>query len=314
MIIIPALIISVILQFTAAIIAVTLIKRTKTNIAWWLISTAFILMAVRRAMDLFRFTQSPEYGNHEMLQSWIAVAISFIMLLSLIFIKKIFNVQKEYEVLKRDQETRIISAVIETEERERKHFAQELHDGLGPLLSAVKMGFSVLSKEITGEKEVVLADNTARLIDQSLVSLKEISNNLSPQILMDHGLSTAVEVYISTLDPESRNRICFNNGVLKNDIPQEKSLALYRIICELIINGIKHSNADKVTLDISKNHNEIMIEYFDNGIGIPESEWEYPSGMGLSNISSRVRSINAEMHCDSKRGEGTRITIQTAKQ
>ena len=304
-----ALIMSVLLQFTAAVIAITLIRRTKTNVAWWLISMAFVLMALRRAIELSRFTQSPEYNNQELFQSWTAVVISFLMLFSLIFIRRIFDVQKQYEELKREHERKVISAVIETEERERKHLAQELHDGLGPILSAIKMGFSVLSAGITDKKDKILAKNTSNLIDQSLVSLKEVSNNLSPRILTDHGLSVAIESYLSKIDPESQNKIIFNTQIAPDDISGDKSLTLYRIICELVVNGVKHSQAERITLNITKRSNTIFIEYFDNGIGFSNKEWIHPTGMGLSNILYRAQSINAELICDSHVGQGTRITI-----
>lgn len=309
MIIKLALIISVLLQFTAAVIAVTLIRRTRTNIAWWMISTAFVLMALRRAIELLRFSQAPQYSNQELWQSWIAVIISFLMLFSLIFIRRIFDVQKKYEELKKEHERKIISAVIETEERERKHFARELHDGLGPILSAIKMGFSVLSAGITAEKDKKLADNTSHLIDQSLISLKEVSNNLSPRNLTDHGLSMAIEGFIANLEPDSQNKIIFNAEISASEVSAEKSLTLYRIICELLINGIKHSKAERITLNISKRAHTLFIEYFDNGIGFSANEWIHPTGMGLSNISSRAKSINAELICDSQEGNGTRITI-----
>ena len=92
-----ALILSVIIQFVAAIIALTLVKRTKTNIAWWLISIGFLLMAFRRLFEVMIVFDSNSRLLTGMLSSWTGVLISVIMLASLLFIKRIFDIQKQVD-------------------------------------------------------------------------------------------------------------------------------------------------------------------------------------------------------------------------
>lgn len=115
-----ALILSVILQFATATIAISLIKRTKTNIAWWLISLGFLLMAIRRLFELFQVYGTENNIVNSLANSWIGVFISILMLISLSFIKRIFNIQKRFQELKRKNEARVFSAIIRTEENQKQ--------------------------------------------------------------------------------------------------------------------------------------------------------------------------------------------------
>lgn len=103
-----ALLLSVLLQFGAAIIALSLVKRTIKNIAWWLISLGFLMMAIRRVIEIFQIYGSPIRVNTDLLSSWTGVLISLVMLVSLIFIKRIFNIQKQIEELRKQNESRIL--------------------------------------------------------------------------------------------------------------------------------------------------------------------------------------------------------------
>ena len=130
-----ALILSVILQFGAAIIALTLIRRTRANIAWWLISLGFLLMAFRRVFEIEKVFGINFHISTEQLSSWTGVLISFIMLLSLAFIRRIFNLQKQFDELRKQNEARVLSAIIRTEENERLNFAKAAGMKLGKPLT-----------------------------------------------------------------------------------------------------------------------------------------------------------------------------------
>ncbi len=150
-----ALILSVLLQFGAAVIALSLVKRTIKNVAWWLISFGFLLMAIRRVMEIFQIYDTNIKLLTDLLSSWTGVFISVVMLTSLIFIKRIFNIQKQFEELRKQNENRVLSAILKTEEKERQHFSKELHDGLGPLLSAVKMAISTVETDKSFNHKII---------------------------------------------------------------------------------------------------------------------------------------------------------------
>lgn len=303
-----ALILSVVLQFAAAIIAMTLIKRTRTNIAWWLISGGFLLMAIRRVFEVIQVYDPENDIGSSLLNSWTAVLISLIMLLSLVFIKRIFNIQKQIDDLRKQNETRVLSAILRTEETERQHFAKELHDGLGPLLSSVKMAISASAYKTGPENEVL--KNAEKLIDESITTLKDISGKLSPHILLNFGLLKAIKSFINKLQIISEPVIHFNSNIDEKRFAFNIEVVLYRVMCELISNTIRHASAHNIYIDLMQEDNIISLRYIDDGIGFDVEEAEEKlEGMGYPNTKSRIRSLNGTFEIYSQPGEGVRVDI-----
>ncbi|MBN1597213.1 MAG: sensor histidine kinase [Bacteroidales bacterium] len=304
-----ALILSILLQFSAAFIAISLIRRTRTNIAWWLISVGFLLMAIRRLLEFDQVYNVESALNDSLLNSWIAILISVIMLISLIFIKRIFNIQKRIDDLRKENESRVLSVMIKTEENERQRFAKELHDGLGPLLSSVKMSLSALARNPNGvEKEKILL-NTENLIDESILSLKEISNNLSPHVLNNFGLLKAVRSFANKLQIIDEPKISINGNIEDKRFPYNIEVVLYRIICELVMNTLKHASARNINIDLVTDKKTLILMYYDDGVGFDMGSIELGTGMGYSNIQSRIKSLNGTLEIQAEEGHGVQINI-----
>jgi signal transduction histidine kinase len=304
-----ALILSVVLQFAAAAIALSLLKRTRTNIAWWLISLGFLLMAIRRVFEVMEVYNPENDISSGLLNSWTAVLISVFMLLSLIFIKRIFNIQKQIDDLRRQNESRVLSAILKTEEKERQHFAKELHDGLGPLLSSVKMTISA-SSYMKGDNKQALA-NAEKLIDESIATLKDISNKLSPHILINFGLQKAVKSFINRLQIIGDPIIRLNSNLGEQRFAYNLEVVLYRVICELLSNTLRHAGAHNVYIDLITDDESITLKYIDDGIGFDVAKEEKKlSGLGYSNMKSRIKSLNGTFQVFSAPGEGIRVDIQ----
>ena len=304
-----ALILSVVLQFAAAAIALSLLKRTRTNIAWWLISLGFLLMAIRRVFEVMEVYNPENDISSGLLNSWTAVLISVFMMLSLIFIKRIFNIQKQIDDLRRQNESRVLSAILKTEEKERQHFAKELHDGLGPLLSSVKMTISA-SSYMKGDNKQALA-NAEKLIDESIATLKDISNKLSPHILINFGLQKAVKSFINRLQIIGDPIIRLNSNLGEQRFAYNLEVVLYRVICELLSNTLRHAGAHNVYIDLIADEESITLKYIDDGIGFDVAKEEKKlSGLGYSNMKSRIKSLNGTFQVFSAPGEGIRVDIQ----
>jgi len=306
-----ALILSIILQFGAAIIALSLTKRTKTNIAWWLISIAFLLMAIRRVFELFQILDSESKLITGLLSTWTGVLISILMLGSLIFIKRIFNIQKRMDELRKQNESRVLSAIVRTEENERLNFSKELHDGLGPLLSAVKMAISSSKSTENNAIDDKIMTNAEKLIDESITSLKEISNKLSPHVLNNFGLKKALKSFISRLPLIENPTINLDTNIEDRRFPYNVEVILYRVICELISNSLKHSKAKNVYISIMAEEKSIALDYLDDGVGFDSEIIELSEkGMGFANIKSRIKSLNGTFEIYSKQNEGVRVNIE----
>ncbi len=298
------------MQVSAAVIAISLIKRTKYNISWILISSGFLLMAIRRYFELSEIFAVSHFSPRVRWDNWIAFVISILMLVGVIFIKRIFNFQKQLDDLRKHNESKVLSAIIKTEENERQKFAKELHDGMGPLLSSIKMAISALSRSKTAENERKIVENTAMLIDESLVSLKEISNKLSPHILNNFGLLKAIKSFISKFSTDESPHIILNSNIENKRYDYNVEVVLYRVVCELVTNTIKHAEASNISIDIFEENTHLNLVYFDNGIGFDDKTIDNLSkGMGYSNIKSRVKSLDGKIEIESEPDSGLCVTI-----
>jgi signal transduction histidine kinase len=298
-----ALSVAVFFQFLAFAITISLIPKTKFKIAWISISIGFLLMAVRRLTELYFVFKELFPSRVMVLNGWIAVAISLAMLVSSIYIREIFEFLNRIQKLQKMNEAKLLTAIISTEEKERLSFSKELHDGLGPILSSAKMTISAIDRKGISLQNSKLMDNVENNVDYAIVATKEISNNLTPNVLERYGLRTAIETFIRNLGLskkiEIKNEINFKKQPNRNNI----EVILYRICCELINNTVKYASASKISIIIICTDEKIEFNYDDNGVGFNIEEKEY-LGMGLTNMRSRVKSLNGSIELFSSPNRG----------
>ena len=308
-----ALIISIIFQFLAAFIALGLTRQTKYNISWVLISLAFLMIALRRILDLVPIYYKELQSEIYIIDRLLAIFTSVLLLTGVIFIRRLFKFLKRIDDIRRDSENRVLQAIMQTEERERRQLAKDLHDGIGPLLSNIKMSVSALDKtQITGFNLTVV-DNISNLINESITSLKYTSNNLSPHILDNFGLASAINSFIENINRLGKIDIAFNYNIETTRFDSQIETNLYRIICELFQNTIKHANAGKVSLLVHFQDGRVITQYFDDGVGFDPHDTSKMNGMGISNMRSRLKALNGEIEFKRimPRGMMTSITLKT---
>lgn len=312
-----ALIISIVLQLIAVAIALRLTKITKYKISWILISLGFVFMAIRRLIDLFQFMQHKPIDDLNLLNDWIAVIISILISLGVIIIPEIFNYINKEEQTRKAAERKVLGAVLRTEEKERKRFANDLHDGLGPLLSTIKMSLSALVKAEKDSSQIEIIKNAEKVTEEALVSIKEISANLSPHVLVNYGLTSAIQKFTEKIKDSKIIVIDFNSNMFGKRLESEVEIILYRTVCELVNNTIKHAKAGKININLNLKHHIIDLLYDDDGVGcsieaILDGE---TAGMGLQNMISRISSINGFLELESEKQKGFHayVSIRTEK-
>ncbi len=307
-----ALIISIILQIVAAIIALRFMKLTKYRLSWILLSLSFVFMAVNKIIQFFEYFRGTPSYTWQVIDEWIAVLVSFMIIVGVILIRELFNSLKRAEIDRTRAEKRVITAIINTEENERKRFAKDLHDGLGPLMSTIKMSLSALNERINDQAGVVILNNTNHLINESINTLKDISNNLSPHVLSNFGLSSALGAFTAKINQTKAIEIDFKSNMENQRLETEKEVVVYRAACELINNSIRHSGASRIEIELNKHEKFITLQFSDNGRGFDTSslDSEDIKGMGLSNIETRVRSVDGVFIIESTPGKGTTALIK----
>ena len=296
------LIIIVIVQMCAAIYAAYLIRRTKYSIIWWLCIVGFVLSIAQHIMFIY---SGHGYGISNELYAALDVFVSLCVVVAVMFANRLVNHVERLNHQRSLFSKRILSAVLRAEERSRSSFAKELHDGMGPLLSSAKMSLSAISTENMSEEQQQILRNTRFLIDESIRSVREISNNVSPQLLSDFGLAQGVRNFISKIAPLNVVNMAFNTNLDKERFDSDTEVVLYRVICELINNSLKHSGCSDIEVSLMLEGTILSLDYSDNGQGFDIDTLPL-SGMGLSNITSRIDSLNGDITITSAKGEGMR--------
>jgi len=307
-----ALIISIVLLIIAASIALRFMKLTKYRLSWILLSLSFVFMAVRKIMQLFEYFRGTPSYTWQMIDDWLDVLISFMIITGVILIRELFYSLKRADIDRMKAEKKVISAIINTEENERKRFAKDLHDGLGPLMSTVKMSLSALGERIKDPTDTVILNNTNHLVNEAINTLKDISNNLSPHILSNFGLSSALSAFIAKINQTKAIEIEFKSAMENTRLESEKEVVMYRAACELINNSILHSGASRIEIELNKHEKFITLQFYDNGRGFDTASLgsEDTKGMGLSNIETRVKSVDGVFILESNQGKGTSALIK----
>jgi len=304
------LVISIIVQTLATAYALRLVRATKYNSVWILFIVGFSLLSVER------FVQLLMAGGHYVPRWWfgyLGIVVSVCLSIGVMYAHKLFKYIDRLNRQRQLLNKRILTAVLRTEEKARSRFSKELHDGLGPLLSSARMSLSALSREERSADQREIIDNTTYVIDEAIRSLREISNNLSPHVLNDFGLARGVQNFIDKSAAMHDAKIRFTTNLRTERYDTDIEVILYRVICELINNSLKHAVCTSINLSLSQNGSELALDYTDDGRGFnPQAMMD--CGMGLSNISSRINSLGGTFDISSAKGKGMRAAIRVNTQ
>ena len=304
------LVISIIVQTLATAYALRLVRATKYNSVWILFIVGFSLLSVER------FVQLLMAGGHYVPRWWfgyLGIVVSVCLSIGVMYAHKLFKYIDRLNRQRQLLNNRILTAVLRTEEKARSRFSKELHDGLGPLLSSARMSLSALSREERSADQREIIDNTTYVIDEAIRSLREISNNLSPHVLNDFGLARGVQNFIDKSAAMHDAKIRFTTNLRTERYDTDIEVILYRVICELINNSLKHAACTSINLSLSQNGSELALDYTDDGRGFnPQAMMD--CGMGLSNISSRINSLGGTFGISSAKGKGMRAAIRVNTQ
>ncbi|UXP32327.1 sensor histidine kinase [Reichenbachiella agarivorans] len=203
-----------------------------------------------------------------------------------------------------------LSSLLEGQELERKRLAREIHDGIGPTLSTVKMKLA----NIEGDLESInheLAEKfrqSYEMIDEAADDLRSISHNLMPRVLSDFGLVEALDTLCDKIDETKSVTVDYLNSGLESRLDEVTELGLYRISQELINNTLKYAHAKKITLQLIKREEGIRLLYEDDGRGFDPNEISH--GLGFMNIENRTKALAGQVTIDSHPDKGMTALIE----
>lgn len=186
----------------------------------------------------------------------------------------------------------LFKAKLDGEVEERIRIARDLHDGLGGMLSLLRM--KIEQDADKGE--------TLQHLDATSRELRHVAHHLMPEQLLRSGLTTA----LSDLALSMPNTEFYNTGDDDRPLAKDLEIVLYRCTYELVNNAVKHSEAGTITIELNHHGSNVMLVVSDDGHGFDPSRASH--GRGLKNISERIARYNGRMNIDSS-PEGTRVSI-----
>ncbi len=212
--------------------------------------------------------------------------------------QRITQLEKEKQILS-------MSSMIEGQEAERTRIARDLHDGLGGLLSTIKLKFGIIQKEIAALESMNVYQQTSSMIDNACTEVRKIAHNMMPDSLIKLGLVEAIRDIAEYTSDININVI--NLGIYKMTETQE--IMLYRVIQEFINNTRKHAHASNIIVQFSTDNIKSIIYLEDDGNGFNINNLNDDQGLGLKNMESRIQYINGTFELDSVLGVGTTVQI-----
>lgn len=196
------------------------------------------------------------------------------------------------------------AALLEGQEQERKRVARELHDGIGQMLTVIKLRMNLLEED-SEEK-----DELKKLVDETITEVKRISFNLMPNVLVDFGLDAALRNLTDSLEKSTGIKFIYeiDSGSPKR-INFETGITMYRIAQEALNNCIKYSHANRIEVRLFFDESKAVLEVKDNGEGFDLSNASVRFS-GIKNMEERSRILNGTFSIKSEKNNGTVITVE----
>lgn len=211
-----------------------------------------------------------------------------------------------------ESEEKIVSTIIETEDRERKRIAKELHDSLGQKLTTAVLNLNSFSKDInknqTGYKKLSTGLSS---LNSAIQESREIAHNLMPRSIETFGYIPSVQSLIAEIDTVSGIKFNMYDNLNNKRFDHKLEVHLYRVTQEAINNLIKHSQAKNVTIQLMNYKDRLFLTIEDDGVGFDvKKALEGNDSFGVKSMNNRVVSISGNFIIDSSINRGTHITIE----
>ena len=231
----------------------------------------------------------------------LSIIILFAFIAYSAFIQKILKEKSQQYQLELAHQKEVTLQYTSVQESERKRIAELLHDDIGNKLNILSLWINNEDSLNNKRSREVIKQQIPALIEAT----RTISHSLYPVNLEKFGLILTLEALISNVNESLPIQLIVNHDYQKRPISFE--VQIYRIIQEFLSNVIKHAKASNMLIHIRDTETSLAVILSDNGVGFDNSVLK--KGMGLKNIDSRIKSINAFSKWKSKKGNGSRLII-----
>jgi signal transduction histidine kinase len=226
------------------------------------------------------------------------------------------RLQAEETLKESDKQIWQISAqLLMAQEIERKRISMELHDGLGQALNVMKLRIRLVENGLDEEQVAAREDceNLLEYLNEVIEDVRRLSRDLSPAILEDLGLTSALRWLVSNFRKSNAMKATLDIAEIDGLFPENHCITIYRVVQEALTNVGKHSRAGNVSISIRRHDDKVTFSVEDDGKGFdtlePAQRDVSERGVGLTTMNERVRMMGGVFELWSREGEGTRITF-----
>jgi two-component system, NarL family, sensor kinase len=213
--------------------------------------------------------------------------------------------------LEKDKQLLSVDAMLRGQEEERNRIAKDLHDGLGGMLSSVKMSFNNMKENLIMSAENVASFETSiGQLDNTIVELRKIAHNLMPEALVKFGLSDAINDFCTSLTQATHIHITYESLGETRRLDNTSNTYIYRIVQELINNALKHGKPKDILVQMTTTPTKILLTVEDNGTGMDANKMAASKGLGLTNIRHRVNYLKGNIEFENNLPQGTVVNIE----
>lgn len=213
--------------------------------------------------------------------------------------------------LEKDKQLLSVNAMLKGQEEERNRIAKDLHDGLGGMLSGVKMSFTNMKENlIMSAENVGVFEQSISQLDSTISELRKIAHNLMPEALVKFGLNDAIKDFCTSIMSATHINIIYESMGEVRTLDNTANTYIYRIIQELINNAVKHAKPTQILVQLTTTTNKIMLTVEDNGQGLDSTKLAASKGIGITNIKHRVNYFKGTIHFDNNTPQGTVVNIE----
>ena len=253
----------------------------------------------------------------ELQRTYVIVAglllVVILIVIILVLVRNRFK--RKQELAKRENEILLreayIDATIQSQENERKRFAQDLHDGMGQLISSLRLMVNKVNKNTTTEERISITERSEVILNDMHKEIRSIAFNLMPQTLIQHGLVPALKEMAIRINDTGSIAVRVTEFDVPARLNEVQEISVYRIVQEWINNVLKYAKASKIEVQLVGHGEEISITIEDDGNGFNPANLEESKGNGWKNMKSRMNLVKGAIEIDSTQGrKGTTVIVQ----
>ncbi|RDI58100.1 sensor histidine kinase [Flavobacterium glaciei] len=224
--------------------------------------------------------------------------------------KKIIQKELEKKDLEIQYQKELLSAVIITQEEERKRIAQDLHDDISSKLNIVSLNSYLLTAPNLTENETLgITKTIIELTSKALDNSRKIAHGLLPPVLEKFGLHAGIEELCLEFSSSKVVEIQYENKTSFDITDNDRHLHVFRILQELMNNSLRHGKASTISIVFEKKNDVYWCFYSDDGIGFEMKNNENQKGLGMKNIESRIAFLNGKITFESSINKGISVVF-----